>query len=338
MSNTILYDKFESSIINSNNYYQTFQSKDECLLTIIMPVFNVSQYLDTAIISVLKSTLNDFHLVCIDDGSDDGSADILDSWSKRESRITVLHQENKGAGSARNKGHFCLNGQYTYFMDADDWIVPTLFEYTIHDLEKSGADVIAFNAKVTESNGYSYIEKRFVDAIITAPENKIPLIRHAEPWSKMWRTSFILENQLVWTDGQVSNNDNYFNWQGIVNARLALSTSEYFYNYCIRKRSLQRSHDQKHLGWAKINNDIKAFLKKSGHWDEYRTLYFRMKCHLGYYNKYQRLSGHLLMKFSKLMAATFCEDEIMMLKEHLLFPDCQEYYESIIYAYSQKSM
>lgn len=94
------------------------------LLSIIVPVYNVEQYLPRCIDSILEQTFQDFELILVDDGSKDKSGEICDEYAKKDNRIIVIHQENKGVNAARNAGLDIATGSYITFVDSDDWIQP----------------------------------------------------------------------------------------------------------------------------------------------------------------------------------------------------------------------
>lgn len=90
-------------------------------ISVIIPVYNEEKYLPECLNSVLAQTLKEIEIICINDGSTDGSYDILMDYSKKYANVIVLHQENQGSGLARNKGIECAKGKYICFMDPDDY-------------------------------------------------------------------------------------------------------------------------------------------------------------------------------------------------------------------------
>jgi len=97
-------------------------------ISIIMPAYNVGQYVRRAVESLQKQTLRNFELLVVDDGSSDQTGRILDTLADHDYRITVFHTENGGAPAARNLALDRARGTYVYFMDADDWAEPTMLQ------------------------------------------------------------------------------------------------------------------------------------------------------------------------------------------------------------------
>lgn len=101
----------------------------EPLLSVIVPVYNVRPYIDECINSILTQSYRNVELLLINDGSTDGSGEVCDSWADKDSRVRVMHQENKGQAAARNCGLSQAKGKYLWFIDSDDYITPSsLFE------------------------------------------------------------------------------------------------------------------------------------------------------------------------------------------------------------------
>ena len=91
-------------------------------VSVIIPVYNVEQYLKECLDSVINQTLKDIEIICINDGSTDGSLKILEKYESLDDRIVVFSQENSGLSATRNKGMQLSSGEYVYFMDSDDYL------------------------------------------------------------------------------------------------------------------------------------------------------------------------------------------------------------------------
>ena len=122
-------------------------------ISVVMPVYNVEPYLEQAIDSVLKQTFSDFELICVNDGSTDGSGTILDSLKKRDPRIKVITQENQKLSGARNNGMEAATGKYLIFLDSDDIFESTMFDHLFRQAEKTNADVVICGFRVFTTEG-----------------------------------------------------------------------------------------------------------------------------------------------------------------------------------------
>ena len=115
-------------------------------ISVIIPVYNQELYLEQCLDSVLGQTLRDIEVLCIDDGSLDRSAEILKRYAKQDPRLTVIQQENQGAGTARNCGLRLAKGKYLSFLDSDDFFEPDMLLKAYQRAEKEKADFVVFNS------------------------------------------------------------------------------------------------------------------------------------------------------------------------------------------------
>ena len=122
------------------------------MISVIMPAYNVENYIARSLESVLVQTYDDYELIVVDDGSTDGTGKIADDFAKKDSRVLVIHQENGGAAAARNKGLDAAKGEFVAFLDADD-----LWDAAF--LEKTYAKIVACSGDFV----YANTEERFVD-------------------------------------------------------------------------------------------------------------------------------------------------------------------------------
>lgn len=119
------------------------ESKDKNVpaISLIMPVYNVERYLREAVDSVIAQTYTDWEILLIDDGSPDGCPGICDEYSRKDSRIKVIHKKNEGQGAARNDGIKMARGAYVGFIDSDDWIEPDMYEKLMKAITENDADM-----------------------------------------------------------------------------------------------------------------------------------------------------------------------------------------------------
>lgn len=125
------------------------------MVSIIVPVYNKSQYLDNCLESITRQTYSDIEILLIDDGSTDGSEYICDQWSQRDPRIKVIHQKNAGVSAARNIGIDMARGKYITFVDADDALLVTAISTMVEGVQKNGSDIWISGLDITLWNEYN---------------------------------------------------------------------------------------------------------------------------------------------------------------------------------------
>lgn len=124
-------------------------------LSIIVPVYNVEDYLDRCLNSIINQNFVDYELILVDDGSTDSSGLICDNYEKKDPRIIVIHKKNGGLSSARNAGLDIARGEYIGFVDSDDWISPSMYESLITMCENFDLDLAVCGVQIC----YDEIEK-----------------------------------------------------------------------------------------------------------------------------------------------------------------------------------
>lgn len=122
------------------------------LISVIIPVYDVEKYLDKCVTSVVNQKYRNLEIILVDDGSPDESGKLCDKWANKDSRITVIHQSNKGLSGARNTGMKAATGKYIYFLDSDDYISDNLFAIVIPMMEEKDLDCVGFASEVLMGN------------------------------------------------------------------------------------------------------------------------------------------------------------------------------------------
>lgn len=113
-------------------------------VSVIIPVYNTEKYLRQCLDSVINQTLGDIEFVCVNDGSSDSSRDILMEYASIDDRVTIINQNNRGAGVARNTGLTEASGNDVHFLDSDDWVATNLYEVLYKNIREQQADVCVF--------------------------------------------------------------------------------------------------------------------------------------------------------------------------------------------------
>lgn len=127
--------------------------KNKGLVSVIVPVYNTAKYLPSCLDSIINQTYQNLEILCINDGSTDNSAKILQNYAKKDSRIKIITQKNQGLSSARNTGLKHVTGKYITFIDSDDEIEPSMISELLNAIIKTGSDISVCSMKETYPNG-----------------------------------------------------------------------------------------------------------------------------------------------------------------------------------------
>ena len=119
-------------------------------ISIIVPVYNVEKYLKRCIDSILNQSFTNFELILVDDGSTDNSGKIIDEYAIKDERIKVIHKENGGQGSARNRGLDIAKGNYIGFVDSDDWIHKDMYKCMYQIINEDSTDIVQVGHNTVE--------------------------------------------------------------------------------------------------------------------------------------------------------------------------------------------
>ena len=117
-------------------------------ISVIIPVYNAEKYLRKCLDSVILQTYRNLEILCVNDGSTDGSADILREYRAKDDRVRVFEQEHSGTANARNYAMTAANGEYLSFVDADDWLLLSLYEIFVKLNPNAGVDIYNFNDNI----------------------------------------------------------------------------------------------------------------------------------------------------------------------------------------------
>lgn len=138
-----------------NNRERAPEGKKAPLLSIIVPVYKVENYLPKCIDSILAQTFTDFELILVEDGSPDNCPALCDAAAAKDARIRVIHQKNGGLSAARNAGLDAARGAWIGFVDSDDYIAPEMYEALYHAVQSTGADLALCDYAEVDETGAS---------------------------------------------------------------------------------------------------------------------------------------------------------------------------------------
>jgi glycosyltransferase involved in cell wall biosynthesis len=213
-------------------------------ISVVIPIYNAERYLDRCLSSVVSQSHDNLEIICVNDGSSDNSASIIESYVASDSRIRVITQENAGLSSARNRGLQIATGDYVGFVDSDDWIDRDTYRQAASRFASDEAlDIICWGARVVAADGYvenvensrKYHQINLVgkheinrDTVLKVP---------VTAWNKLYKNQIIARHGLRFPDGLLYE-DNVFFWQYIVRCRHLFYIDQYLYNYNRRPNSI----------------------------------------------------------------------------------------------------
>lgn len=217
-------------------------------ISIIMPVFNVKYHLTVAIESVLKQTFSNFELICIDDGSTDGSLETIEKYADKDKRIKVISlKKNYGQAYARNRGLEIAKGKYIGFVDADDWIRDDMLSKMYEEAEKNQTDITFCGTVLYDelfqncdfSNKYyslDLIPNHFDNKVFNHNDTKDFLTGKINTaiWNKLYRKEFLDKNCIKFTENFIYE-DLLFFYDIWLNAEKITYIRDCFYFYRINR-------------------------------------------------------------------------------------------------------
>ena len=220
---------------------------ENIVVSVIVPIYNVKGFINRGINQLLKQSYQDFEIILVDDGSTDGSLEECKLWEQKESRVIVLHQQNQGAGSARNLGIEHSKGSYIYFFDIDDEISPRLLEYNVQMMETYSADMIVFGYKSIDTIYKSEVIIDFPQIQVNSNEqlrdiyvDEFVLKVNGFPWNKFYRKAFLDKYNLRFENQRIQQ-DEVFNLLCYKHVEKMFISSEVLYDYYVYQKGNTRS-------------------------------------------------------------------------------------------------
>ena len=229
------------------------ETEEKPIISVIMPVYNAEKYLQMTLESVKNQTFTNFELVCVNDGSDDNSAEILKTAAKDDKRIKVFSQKNSGGSASRNKGLDLALGQYIAFLDNDDIYHPQYLEILYKNITESGADVsccsyLRFNGDEKYEFEKTNIKPHF-DFVSAEPfKDKFERKKKIETlmWAKLYKKS--LFDEVRFAESLPAINDILLNIEILLHAKKIVVCKEKLIAY----RIISTSQTMKPLSFARI--------------------------------------------------------------------------------------
>lgn len=289
-------------------------------LSIIIPVYNVEKYLPKCLESILKQSFKDLEVICVNDGSTDGSLEVLQKIKKNDDRVVIIDKKNEGSGIARNIGLSTAQGEYVYFIDSDDWLEDDVLAKIIAKADELQTDILVFgglsyyNGK-GQNGAYSKnkLPKKYFGKVVSAKDIKKDIFKFpSTAWTKLYRRSFLIKNEIKFQNIRAGQDQLPFFHSMIMADRIAILPENIYCYQKNREGSVTSVKKKKSFSPIYVFYGIEEMLEKTGMMEEYRDIfvnkYFsKATSWLGkfeadqkneYFNEYLKLLEHIKKTYS----------------------------------------
>ena len=269
-------------------------------ISVIVPVYNCEDYLEEALGSLLNQTFKDIEIICIDDGSNDNSLDILKSIASSDSRVKVFTQENQGAGAARNYGMKKASGDHVYFFDADDFLENDALEKAYSNAIRNDSDIVFFkfdqyrdNRLFTHSGPnleMHFASVDFDNFTFDWHDYRVgPFTGPFAPWLKLYKKEFLDAHECFKFPNDLNHNDVPFHVMTFLKASRISFIPEHLYRYRIDNAgSITNNRLKKYDHIFRIINIVEDFLLSEDYMEEFKKEFDYFKANRITYEIYGR--------------------------------------------------
>ncbi len=310
------------------------------ILSVVIPVYNVDGYISECLESILNQSFKDLEVICVNDGSDDNSLEILNYYKKLDSRIVIIDKSNEGSGVARNYGLSIARGEYIYFADGDDLLVDNALELMIKTADEKHTDILIFGAYSyyggkRKIGGYSAdkLPKRYLNKVFSSNDIKRTIFRFpSTAWTKLYRREFLTKNNIKFQEIRAGQDQLFFFHSMIKADRIAILPKNL---YCYRKNrcgSVTACKKKENYSPIYVFTAIEKLLKDEGVFDDFKSVFvsgyfskatswlgkFRDDMKSGYFEEYMKLLEHIRkehpfgwwMRFNPKVTDNYCKLKI----------------------------
>ena len=295
----------------------------DCHVSIIIPVYNVERYLRQCLDSCLAQTMREVQIICVDDGSTDGSPAILEEYANNDVRIQVVTRKNGGLSAARNTALPHVSGKYLIFVDSDDWIHEETCQRTFELAEKHNADLCVYRitrpgfhcGKTTWKQRPSDKDFRFFSNLTMEEKCREKLMtRDVSACCKLVRTDFLRAHGFTFPRG-LCFEDMPFHWNVIAVAKKILYIRDDLYYYRQRSGSIMASRGKHHFDIIAIYDIIRHDLEQADCYKACRELFLNDKL-AAFRRHYREISPLLRQEMRQRILESLTDDEWRHILDH----------------------
>lgn len=263
-----------------------------CLISIVIPVYNVEDYLEQCLKSVINQDLNDIEIICVNDGSTDNSLKILKKFASKDKRIRVISKENGGQASARNLGIQEANGKYISFVDSDDFIKEDMFTKLYDVAETNDLDIAMCKVALYDNNSGNINHNAWYYKLGVFENFNRKIFNHEDtreftceisvtPYNKIYKTSLLKENNILFPEGLIFEDEKFF-YDVYLRANKVSIVDEFLYYYRVNRKgsTVDMSKDNDYSDMVPIYKLIRQTFKETGNYESYKVLLANRLIHL----------------------------------------------------------
>lgn len=305
-------------------------------VSIIIPVYNVENYLHQCLDSAMNQTLREIEIICVDDGSTDGSRAVLDEYAAKDGRVSVIHQENAGQAAARNNALKGAKGKYVLFLDSDDLLAETACQAAYEKAKASDADLVHFQYSAFGETSYSFTPEPILLGEWTDPLKKVEML-HQIPavWQYLYKHKLLEDNQIAFPEKQKFE-DVIFVYQARFLANKIIELPEQLYRYRVGSGySTSVAQEQSYFELPVAYNRMIETLILSGASEDVRQVLYTRKLKEVYFA--WLVKKRVRKEFAKRIAANLLPEERQIVSNsQILDKKTRTFYLSITGSVFQK--
>ena len=262
---------------------------EEIKASVIVPVYNVKKYLAKCLDSIIAQTLKDIEIICVNDGSTDGSDKVLEEYKKKDARIQVVNRKNGGLSAARNTGMPYAKGKYIGFVDSDDYIEPTMYELMYYNAEHFQSQLVICAAhKIDDTTGIVFDDDPYYTLGYFPKELDNRAFTHVDTkdflqdlcvmaWNKLYLRSFLEEKNAKFPDGYIFEDGPFFTDIYFDMDRVTIVRDFLYYYRVNRANSIVCKGDKDFTDIFYVVNKMLNNLRKTPYFDEVKAYFLRKK-------------------------------------------------------------
>ena len=272
--------------------------KNQPLISILIPVYNVEEYLRECVDSVINQTYENLEIILVDDGSTDSSGKICDEYAEKDSRVIVVHKTNSGPSKTRNEGLKVAKGDYIYFLDSDDYIDNNTIEILVLTAQNHDADLVFFSAECFCDDGFevkqgytiknTYKSCNGYEMLTQLHKNKD---YHCSVVLLLIKHSILTENNISFLETAYCSEDMLFTYKIFCSAKNAVHCPQSLYFRRCRPNSIVTSNkNELHFRSCRdVYEEIRDYSERISKTGDYMATEYTVRCAFNALETYKKI-------------------------------------------------